>query len=88
MRFKLVTGPVFSITCQGCGEHKQAGSECFRSASTGKLDGHPDTVYADLEGTPFESYYCEPCAAGHAEYQDTTKSVSKFYADTAGEKIL
>jgi hypothetical protein len=88
MQFKLVVGPVFSITCQGCGEHKQAGSEPFQSASTGELDGYPDIVYEDLDGKPFASYYCKACAVNYAEYQDDTRSVSKFYADTSGEEIL
>jgi len=59
MRFKLVTGPVFSITCLGCGEHNQAGSESYRSAATGRLDGRPDNIYADLDGEAFVAYYCE-----------------------------
>lgn len=65
-----------------------AGSECYRSASTGELDGQPDHVYADLADTAFLAYYCEPCALSHASYEDSTRSVTKFYADTSGEKIL
>jgi hypothetical protein len=88
MRFQLVTGPVFSITCLGCGEHKTAGSELYRSAATGRLDGQPDRVYADLDGASFDAYYCESCAVSHADSQDPTRSVSQFYIDTRGEETI
>ena len=90
MRFSLITGPVFSITCSGCLSHKQAGTELYRSASTGNMDGQPDRVYTDIEDTPYRAfycdvYYCEACAARHAEAIDPTKSVEGFYSDTRGE---
>ena len=88
MRFQLVIGPVFSVSCQGCHEHKHAGSESYRSASTGRLDGQPDRVYADLDSKAYEAYYCEFCARRHAEGVDITRSVTQFYTDTAGEQIL
>ncbi len=88
MRFSLVTGPVFSITCRGCQEHRTAGSESYRSASTGRLDGQPNKVYADLDGVTFEAYYCESCALSHVDVQDPTKSITQFYADTRGEEVV
>ena len=33
-------------------------------------------------------YYCETCAAKHAEGVDTARSITKFYADTRGKAIL
>ena len=86
MRFQIVTGAVFSVTCQGCGEHRLAGSEPYVSASTGQPSGRPDTVYEDLDA-PQGSYYCEPCARKHAEGVDPTKAVTQFFADTHGETI-
>jgi hypothetical protein len=64
-----------------------AGSEPYQSASTGLLDGIPDHVYLDSTIEP-TLYYCEPCAASHAEYEDPTRSVSQYYADTKGETVL
>jgi hypothetical protein len=88
MRFQLVTGPVFSVSCQGCDETKQAGSEPFVSAATGLADGEPDKVYEDIEAVCPHVYYCEACAVAHVEANDPTKSVKQFFADTHGEIIL
>jgi hypothetical protein len=43
-----------------------------------------DTVYQDVDTL---LYYCEDCAAKHAEGVDPTKAVTQFFADTAGETI-
>jgi hypothetical protein len=67
---------------------KLAGNEPYRSAATGRLDGLPDRVYAYFDGIPFEAYYCESCARLHADGIDTSRSVTQFYADTAGEKQI
>jgi len=87
MRFKLVTGPAVTITCQGCQQSKMAGSEPYLTASTGLLDGVPDSVYLDSTGLP-AMYYCESCAVSHADYEDPTRSITQFYADTTGKNIL
>jgi hypothetical protein len=86
MRFKLITGVAFSVTCQGCQQPSMAGSESYQSASTG-LASTPHKVYLDSTSTP-AMYYCESCAASHADYEDPTRSVSQFYADTTGDKVL
>jgi hypothetical protein len=88
MRFKLVTGRAFTVTCLGCQSNRMAGSEPYYSASTGKMDGQPDKVYIDLEDDSLEAYFCEACAVNHVGYEDTTRSVSKFFADTEGKEIL
>lgn len=84
MRFTFVTGRTFTIVCQGCGETKTAGSEPYRSAASGKLV-QPDRVYADLDGEAFKAYYCEGCAAKHAQGTDTSRSVSQYFIDTSGK---
>jgi len=45
-RFKHVPLPIITVTCRQCG----------RSVSN-----KHDTIYADLNGKPFEAYYCRVC---------------------------
>jgi hypothetical protein len=80
MRFQLVTGQPQVITCSGCQAERTAGSEPHLSASGRQLD----TVYQDVDTL---LYYCEDCAAKHAEGVDPTKAVTQFFADTSGETI-
>ena len=49
MNLQPVTGKPFYANCIGCGASTQFGSG---------NDG-----YADLDGKPFEAYYCPDCAA-------------------------
>ena len=81
MRFQLITGEPVLIVCHGCQQERTAGSLPHVSASGRQLD----TVYQDVDTSLF---YCEDCAAKHAESIDPTKAVTQFYADTFGEKVL
>jgi hypothetical protein len=81
MRFQLITGPAQLILCSGCLQERTAGSLPHRSASGRVLD----TVYLDVDTG---GLYCDQCAAKHAEGIDTSRSVTTFYADTRGERIL
>lgn len=80
MRFQSVKGPPRVVQCSGCSEERTAGSLPYRAASGRQLD----TVYQDETG----SFYCEGCATRHVEAIDPTRSVTRFYADTRGERIL
>jgi hypothetical protein len=81
VRFQLITGHPQLVQCYGCLQERTAGSLPHRAASGRILD----TVYQDLDTG---AYYCEECAAKHAEGIDTARSITKFYADTRGKAIL
>jgi len=61
MKLVPVRGTAFSCHCQNCGESLVAGDTPYKSAFLQRIE-KPDVVYADLEGKPFEAYYCAPCA--------------------------
>jgi hypothetical protein len=81
MRFQLITGPPRLVQCFGCLQERTAGSLPHRSASGRLLD----TVYQD---TVYQAYYCDQCAAKHAETMDPTRSIGQYYADTRGGRVL
>lgn len=60
MRLKQVTGIAFSVVCIRCQKRGTAGSERYRSYS--RTQENPEVRFADLDGIPFKSYYCESCA--------------------------
>lgn len=79
MRLRKIVGASRTVTCCGCGEAKNAGTDAYISAS-----GHasiPQVVYEDVEGTGF---YCQPCAVSVAMAIDETRSRNWFYSDTSG----
>ena len=51
-----VTGTPFTCVCVRCKCITRAGDGC-------------GPVYADLDGTPWVDYYCEPCARAAKEEQ-------------------
>lgn len=83
----LVTGRMFSVHCAGCGSYQKAGdipgTSCYNFEPVAC-----DRVYADLDGSPFDSYYCEPCASKHAMATDETRSVTEFYTTTKGTELV
>ena len=68
MNLKLVTGPAFSTHCRGCHKPLVGGDQPFefRTVTPYRMV-QPDKVYADLNGEPYASYYCETCATGKNE---------------------
>ncbi len=82
MRFQQVTGPPTVVQCSGCQLERTAGTLGELTAS-GRL---VDVVYQDTDATE-PVFYCEQCAARHAEAEDTTRSRTQFYQDTSGEVI-
>lgn len=85
MRFQLLTGLPRIVTCLGCQRELTGGSPSDVSAS-----GRPlDTVYQDIASMDaIAAFYCESCAAKHAEGIDPTRAVKQFYSDTHGDMIL
>ena len=61
MNLQLVTGKAFRTHCKSCDAAIDGGSEPWLSTVSNRVV-QPDLVYADLDGTPFEAYYCETCA--------------------------
>jgi hypothetical protein len=60
MRLQKVTGPAFTAKCADCGRTKITGSQQYILPSwSGYQD--PEPMWADLDGKPFEAYYCEAC---------------------------
>lgn len=85
--FVLVTGPMFSVYCVGCGKYLKAGDQDGISCYNWK-PVPCDKVYADADGPAFESYYCEPCASKHSEgAHDPTRSTDAFFSNTEGTVI-
>jgi hypothetical protein len=85
VKFVLVTGPIFSVHCAGCGAYKRAGDQTT-TAAFGQAIILPDNVYVDTEGEAFKSYYCGDCAS-KLVVEDPTRSVNQFFSDTVGEEI-
>ena len=84
MKFILVTGPIFSVHCDGCGVYKRAGDQTTTTDSEQIII--PDNVYTYEENEAIKSYYCHECAA-KLSVEDPTKSVNQFFSDTAGKDI-
>ena len=82
MTFRQLTGRPQLVECQGCLKELIGGSPDERSASGRVLD----VVYQDVaSNSPL--FYCERCAAKHAEGIDTAHSITQFFSDTRGEFI-
>jgi len=90
MKFVLVTGPMFSVHCDGCGVYKRAGDQStitdFKEATNQAILIIPDNVYTYADSEAVKSYYCQECAT-KLSVEDPTRSVNQFFSDTAGKDI-
>lgn len=82
MRFRRLQGIPQLITCSGCLKERTGGGLEHRSASGRVLD----VVYQDVSSTGLV-FYCQDCAARHAEGIDQTRSRTQFFQDTRGQQI-
>jgi hypothetical protein len=82
LTFRRLTGPAQLIVCHGCLEERTAGSPPHHSASGRVLD----VVYQDVSSAS-PAFYCQSCAARHAEGTDLTRSRSRFFNDTRGKSV-
>ena len=83
MKLTRIEGPARIHHCDGCAAEAVAGTEPYTSAASGELV-EPAEWYESEDGT---SGYCSTCAAKLVE-EDPTRSVTQFYADTAGQEVL
>jgi len=72
-RFVQVTGPLFIVECAGCHRSMKAGSEPAIGHANNVVE--PETVYADLNGPAFASYYCPSCAMAHKQGEDLVPEI-------------
>ena len=88
MNLHPVTGQAFGTQCCACHKHVIGGDQAYKSrVMPGRLCT-PDDVFADLDGKPFEAYYCADCAQQiHADLpgpwstpDDLIRQVSKLRA--------
>lgn len=53
------SGPI-TVTCRHCGRRATQGPSNTMVQDEHRITG---VVWADLDGAPFQDYYCSPCAA-------------------------
>ena len=82
IKLARITGPTTICRCIGCGHEAPGGTAPYASASTGE-ERYPEDFYTD--GCS-ESVYCSICAVKLAAV-DQTRSISRFFTDTAGTQI-
>jgi hypothetical protein len=80
MKLTRIEGFATVCHCVGCGYEAIGGSVPYVSASTEECR-QPEEFYTDSE-----SVYCSTCAAKLVQ-TDSTRSVSRFFTDTAGTQI-
>ena len=81
MNLTRIEGPATIQHCDGCDRNAIAGTEQYESASTGE-QRQPEEWYTD-GGV---GVYCAACAAKLVE-ADPTRSVSRYFLDTAGTVV-
>jgi hypothetical protein len=82
MKLILIEGQPAHLVCAGCTRDGIGGTDTYPAASSGE-ERTPEQWYQDPEGI---AVYCAECAAKMTA-EDPTRSVSQFYADTAGTQI-
>ena len=83
VKLACIVGPATICRCTGCGHEAPGGTESYASASTGETR-YPEDFYTDGHS---ESVYCAACAVKLVALPDPTRSVSRFFMDTAGTQI-
>lgn len=83
MKLTQVEGPATTLKCSGCGTEDIGGTYAYLSAASGE-SRVPSLWYQSEDAL---ATYCGACAAGMS-YEDPTRSVTQFYADTAGTEML
>ena len=72
MRLIAFYGPKHNTFCKGCNQRLFA--------------DEPRELYAEAGAPNIDAVYCPKCAAGMV-YQDPTRSITRFYADTTGTRV-
>jgi hypothetical protein len=64
VNLQLVTGQAFGTRCKGCNKRVVGGDQSYEQRTITPFHRivYPVKVYADMDGTPFDAYYCEECA--------------------------
>jgi hypothetical protein len=82
MKLSRIEGPAHIRQCIACGYEAMAGTDTYTAASSGEMRT-PEDFYIGGEVGP----YCSTCSAKMVEV-DPTRSVSQFYANTAGTEVF
>lgn len=80
MKMVRIAGVLSTLQCIACGTTGTGGTEPYKSAASGKMIAPEDWYVTDENIGP----YCASCSIKIVKSEDTTRSVTQFYATVTG----